>query len=134
MARRTDGKVQDADKGYVLGVDYAGPFEPDVNGNTYALFGVEVGHTNYGMVYLTPDRSSANAKKGVKEMIREIHTVGPNPKEVVRLHSDHDASFAGELADELLGSKVRQTHTGGHRPTNNSRTEKSSNRPGVILI
>ena len=63
-------------------------------------------------------------------MIREIHTVGPNPKEVVRIHSDQDTSFAGELADELLGTKVKQTHTGGHRPTNNSRTEK---RIGLVL-
>ena len=47
MAKKTDGKVMDADKGYVIGVDYAGPFEPDVDGNVYALFGVEVGHTKY---------------------------------------------------------------------------------------
>ena len=48
MARESEGEVIDADKGYVLGVDYVGPFEPDVCGNVYALVGVEVGHTNYG--------------------------------------------------------------------------------------
>ena len=129
-ASRTDGVVADADKGYVLGIDYAGPFDPDVDGNTYALVGVEVGHTNYGMVELQKDRTSAGASKGVKAMLRELHTIGPDPKEVVRLHSDNDKSFAGELEAELLDAKVRQTNTGGYRPTNNSRTEK---RIGLVL-
>ena len=79
---------------------------------------------------MLPDRSSKNAKDGVKMMARELHTVGPNPKELVRLHSDQDTSFAGELAEELLDSKVVQTDTGGHRPTNNSRTER---RIGLVL-
>ena len=86
MATTTDGTVEHADKGYVMGIDFAGPFDPNVNGIVYDLFGVEVGHTNYGMVEMLPARPSKNAKGGVKRMVRELHTVGPNPKELVRLH------------------------------------------------
>ena len=45
--------ITDADKGYVWGLDYAGPFPPDVDGNVYFLQGVEVGSTNMGYVQLT---------------------------------------------------------------------------------
>ena len=122
--------IGSGEQGYCIGIDYAGPLNPDVDGNTYFLQGVETAHTNYGMIQLTKDRTSANAAHAVKEMIRDIKHAGPNPKEVVRIHSDQDTSFAGELEKELLDKQVRQTNTGGHRPTNNSRTEK---RIGLVL-
>lgn len=56
--------IEGAEHGYVIGVDYAGPFDQDNDGNTYALFGVEVAHTNYGMVTLHIDRGSAGAVQG----------------------------------------------------------------------
>ena len=35
-----------------------GPFTPDVDGSVYALVGIEVGHTDYGMVRLLPDKTA----------------------------------------------------------------------------
>ena len=41
-----DSVIEDSDKGFVLGIVHLyGPFTPDVDGNVYALVGVEVGHT-----------------------------------------------------------------------------------------
>ena len=43
--RGMDDEVRGADSGFVLGIDLYGPFGADVDGHTYALFGVEVGRT-----------------------------------------------------------------------------------------
>ena len=40
-------KIDGADKGYVLGIDLFGPFEDDIDGNEWALIGVEVAHSDY---------------------------------------------------------------------------------------
>ena len=36
-----DSEIEDSDKGFVLGIDLYEPFTPDVDGNVYALIGVE---------------------------------------------------------------------------------------------
>ena len=59
--RSPDAMVEDSDKGYVLGLDYFGPFEPDVDGNVHGLYGVETGHTKVGFVQLQKDRSFKGA-------------------------------------------------------------------------
>lgn len=59
--------ITDADKGNVWGIDYAGPFPPDVDGNVYLLQGVEVGTTNMGYV----QRSRCDFGVG---MLLMIHT------------------------------------------------------------
>ena len=45
-------------------------------------------------------------------------------KDLVRLHSDDDKSFKGKLKAWLASEGIRQTDTGGYRPTNNSRVER----------
>ena len=133
MAKRTpDGHiVGGAEFGWVFGIDYAGPFEPDCDGYVWALFGVETGHTDMGFVELSPNKAGPDSLRGVKEMIREMHVMGPDPKPVARLHSDQDPSFNAELEAYLLTEKIAQTDTGGHRPENNSRTEK---RIGLVTM
>ena len=56
-----DDAVQGADKGGVLGIDYIGPYIPDVDGNIMAMTGVEAGRTNYGMVRVCKDREAATS-------------------------------------------------------------------------
>jgi hypothetical protein len=113
MARRTpDGHiVGGAEFGWVFGIDYAGPFEPDCDGNVWALFGVETGHTDMGFVELSYNKAGPDSLRGVKEMIREMHVMGPDPKPVARLHSDQDPSFNAELEAYLLTEKIAQTDT-----------------------
>ena len=120
-----DSVIEDSDKGFVLGIDLYGPFTPDVDGNVYALVGVEVGHTNYGMVRLLPDKTAAECATAVASMRTELRTMSKDPrKDLVRLHSDDDKSFKGELKAWLASEGIRQTDTGGYRPTNNSRVER----------
>ena len=63
--------IEDSDKGFVLGIDLYGPFTPDVDGNVYALVGVEVGHTDYGMIRLLPDKTAAQCAEAVASMRTE---------------------------------------------------------------
>ena len=38
-----------------MGIDYIGPYIPDVDGNILGMTGVEGGRTNYGMIRLSKD-------------------------------------------------------------------------------
>ena len=129
-ARGVDDVVADAEKGYVLGIDFFGPFDPDVDNNVYGMIGVEVGHTRYGMVELTRDREAKHARDGLMNMMRDLKHAGPDPKDVARVHTDDDTSFKKEFQEELLARQIRQTNTGGYRPSNNSMTER---RIGLLL-
>ena len=109
----------------VSGIELYGPFTPDVDGNVYALVGVEEGHTDYGMIRLLPDKTAAQCAEAVASMRTELRTVSKDPtKDLVRVHSDDDKSFKGELRTWLASEGIRQTDTGGYRPTNNSRVER----------
>ena len=120
-----DSVIEDSEKGFVLGIDLYGPFTPDVDGNVYAMVGVEVGHTNYGLVRLMPDKTAAERTEAAASMQSELRTMSKDPKkDLVRVHSDDDPSFKKELKAYLVAEGIRQTHTGGYRPTNNSRTER----------
>ena len=116
--------------GWVLGIDYFGPFTPDNDGNVWGLIGVESSELDLGFVELTRDKSGPSSKVGVSKMLRDLEAMGPDPKPVVRLHSDQDSSFQAELEQMLIDEKIKQTNTGGHRPENNAKTEK---RIGIIL-
>ena len=55
--KRKEGQVvAGVGLGYVMSMDYAGPFEMDVDGNKHFLAGVEVAHTKLGFVELTRDK------------------------------------------------------------------------------
>ncbi len=44
------------------------PFEPDYDGNVWALFDVETGHTDMGFVELSYNEAGPDSLRGVKEM------------------------------------------------------------------
>ena len=72
--RSKDGDViRGANKGYVMGVDYIGPYAPDVDGNVWGFIGVEVAHTNYGFVDLSVDKESSTAVKSVIIMYLKLN-------------------------------------------------------------
>jgi len=89
-----------------------------------------VAHTKLGFVELTRDRTAPEAVLSAKKMIRDLHIAGPDPKPLVRIHTDDDTSFKGEFKEYMLDEKVDQTDTGGHRPTNNAHAEK---RIGLLV-
>ena len=129
--RNTDRyDIEGSESGNVWGLDYCGPFPPDVDGNVYFLQGVEVGHTNMGYTSLTQSRLAKDTLHAFKSMEREHHINSKHERDTVRVHTDQDTSFEKEFRADLLDRKVRQTDTGGHRPSNNSRTER---RIGLVL-
>jgi len=121
--RRHGEPVRGADKGYVLGIDYLGPFEPDLDGNSYALIGVDA-RTNYGMVRLVPNKDADTTRDAVMDMRRELRSRGEAGIDLVRVHSDYDGSFQAEFREWLTEIGVEQSDTGGYRPKNNARAER----------
>ena len=78
-------------RGYVLGVDFSGPYPESNDGETHALQGVEVGTTDFGLLHCCKDKSGASADSGVADFIRTLETQGT--EKVIRVHSDQDAAF-----------------------------------------
>ena len=83
-----------------------------------------------GHVALTQSRLAKEGIHGFKMMEREHHLISEHARGTVRVHTDQDTSFDKEFREDLLERKVRQTDTGGYRPSNNSRTER---RIGLVL-
>ena len=54
----------------------------------------------------------------------ELQHARPDPLPVVRLHSDSDPSFLGELEAYCTKAGIPMANTGGHRPAANGRVEK----------
>ena len=119
-----DDKVQGSDKGAVLGIDYIGPYIPDVDGNVLAMTGVEAGRTNYGMVRLCKDKEASTSLKLYEEMRREYKTLSKDDTDIVRVHHDNDKSFEGVCADAWRKDNIIDTNTGGYNPQANSRVER----------
>ena len=126
MTRRGEGDVvEDADKGYVLGLDVLGPLPcADTEGYWYVLVGVEVGHTNYGMVRRMKDKSSVSIRDAVASMVTEVETKKEGEKTIVRVHSDRGPEFEKEVAHWLLDKNIRQTDNGAYKPEGNSKVER----------
>ena len=119
-----DHQVAGSDRGYVLSFDITGPHTGDNDGNFWALHAVETGHTQYGFTRLMKDKSSATVTHAIDSILLELQHAGPDPLPVVRLHSDSDPSFLGELEAYCTKAGIPMTNTGGHRPAANGRVEK----------
>ena len=119
-----DGDIKGGDKGYVYSLDYIGPYEPDVDGNIYGLVGVEVAHTNYGIVTLTKDKEAATTLEEFKAHQLKIHKLSKDAKKIVRIHHDKDGSFEREFSAYMLDHEIENTNTGGYNPQGNSRVER----------
>ena len=89
-------EVDMADKGFVFGVDYMGPYIPDVDGNVQCFVGTETGHTNYGFIDLSPNRESETAVRSFLRMQTELESKSDKGHKVVRIHHDDDpGTFQG---------------------------------------
>ena len=123
--KNDDGdSVQGSDKGAVLGIDYIGPYIPDVDGNILAMTGVEAGRTNYGMIRLSNNREASTSLKLYEEMSREYKSMSKDDVDIVRVHHDNDKSFEGVCSDAWRKNKIIDTNTGGYNPQANSRVER----------
>ena len=85
--------VKGKDKGYVYSVDYIGPYSPDVDFHIYGFVGVEVAHTNYGIVTLSKNKESDTTRDMLKLHRAELRHKGKDDKDIVRIHHDCDGSF-----------------------------------------
>ena len=82
--------------------------------------------TNYSFVVLLKNKESDTIRDAIKEIRRQLKTANNSDVTVdlVRLHSDDDASFQKHVKQYLLDEGIKQTDTGGYRPQSNSRTER----------
>ena len=120
----SDHIVEGGEKGYVVGGDLVGPYNKDNDGNTDAFIGVEVAHSNYGMVGLMKSSESKCTSEVFKQWRVELTSKGDSDRDIVRFHSDDDPSFKKDFKQLLVDESIEQTDTGGYDPQNNSRTER----------
>jgi hypothetical protein len=124
--RRKDSeyKHDNSDKGYVLGIDYIGKYTPDVDGNMYAMTGVEV-TSKYGCVVLTKNCKAETSRDALIKMRQGLVSKGKETgRDLFAVHHDDDTSFKGEFKEYVESEKLGQTDTGGYDPKNNSLTER----------
>ena len=119
-----DNKVKGSEKGLVLGVDYIGPYLPDVDKNLWGFVSVEVAHTYYGCVDLSRDKEAPSATQSLKKARLELESLTDSDKTLKRVHHDDDGSFKAEFKRYLLDSVIKDTDTSGYRPNNNAHTER----------
>ena len=87
-AKSMDREVRGTEHGYVLGVDFMGPYVKSVNGKVWCMVAVEARH-GYTIVKTLPDKESRTVKVAMQEIIREFQiAIGKGKKFVVRVHSD----------------------------------------------
>ena len=69
------------------------------------------------------DKSLATVTNTIDSIFLELKHSGLDPLPVVRLHSDSDPLFFGELKVYCTKAEIPMIHTGGHRPEANGRIE-----------
>ena len=117
-------QVAGSDRGYVLSLEMTGPHTGDNDGHFWVLHAVEAGRTQLGFTRLMKDKSAFSVTCALDSILLELKHFGPDPLPVVRIHSDSDPSFLGELKAYCTKEGIPMTHTGGHRPEANGRVEK----------
>ena len=112
------------DKGYSVSVDFSGPFEPDVDGNTQALVGVEI-VTSKGFVGLQHTRSAADTLESLKDFEADLKSCAADSSVgIAEFHHDDDKSFRSHVGDYARDQGWADTHTGGYNPNGNSVAER----------
>ena len=115
-------ELRGCDRGYAVSVDFSGPFEPEVDGNTQALIGVEI-ESSKGFVGLQETRSAADTLESVKDFERELtrKSCAADPSVgIVEFHHDDDKSFRSHVGEYAHDRGWIDTHTGGYNPNGNS--------------
>ena len=100
-----------------MSVDFSGPFEPDIDGNTHALVGVEV-VTSKGFVGLQQTRSAADTLESLRDFEADLKScaadssvgiaefTNPIPRTQLRCH-DHGVTLVKETSRGLARNLVR---------------------------
>ena len=107
-----------------MSVDFSGPFEPDVDGNTQALVGVEV-VTSKGFVGLQQTRSAADTLESLKDFEADLKSCAADSSvSIAEFHHDDDKSFRSHVGEYARANGWADTHTGGYNPNGNSVAER----------
>ena len=108
MASRKDSGdvVSGADKGFVMGIDYIGEYDPDVDGNKWGFVSVEVGHTDYGVVGLSKDKEALTTLNLIKNSQNEIQDLSKDDMVLKRIHHDKDKSFESVVKTYMRDERI----------------------------
>lgn len=100
-AKRKSRKVRGTESGYVLGVDFQGPFVKSVNGKAWCMVAVDAEH-GYCVVKTLKDKKAETVKVAMEEIICDFQlAIGKGKKFVVRVHSDNDNSMLADVKEYL---------------------------------
>ena len=127
-SRTNEDGVRESDKGYVLGVDFMGPFIKSINGKMWCLVAVEA-TTGYCIVKTLGDKKAPTVKVAMEEIICEFQlAIGKGNKFVVRVHSDNDNSMLAEVKDYLREECIAQTFTEPYDHNANAKVERKNRK------
>ena len=101
--------MRGTDAGYVLGVDFQGPFVKSINGKQWCLVAVEARH-GYTIVKTLKDKKAKTVKAAMQEIICEFQVaIGKGNTFVVRVHSSAlilFLSISNSVAHQLPSSST----------------------------
>ena len=94
-----------------MSVDFAGPFEPDIDGNTQSLVGVEV-VTSKGVVGLQQTRSAADTLESLKDFEADLKSCAADSSvSIAEFHRDDGKSFRSHVGEHARANGWADTHT-----------------------
>ena len=127
-AKSKEDGVRGTDAGYVLGVDFQGPFVKSINGKQWCLVAVEAQH-GYTIVKTLKDKKAKTVKAAMQEIICEFQiAIGKGNTFVVRVHSDNDNSLIAEVKDYLRKECIEQTFTEPYDHNANAKVERKNRK------
>ena len=98
------------EKGYSVSVDFSGPCEPDIDGNTQALVGVEV-VTSKGFVGLQQTRSAADTLESPRDFEADLKSCAADSSVgIAEFHHDDDKSFRSRVGEYARANDWVDTH------------------------
>ena len=127
-AKSKEDDVRGTEAGYVLGVDFMGPFTKSINGKQWCMVAVDAKH-GYTIVKTLQDKKAKTVKTAMQEIVCDFQVaIGKGNTFVVRVHSDNDNSLIAEVKDYLRKECIEQTFTEPYDHNANARVERKNRK------
>ena len=120
--------MRGTEAGYVLGVDFMGPFTKSINGKQWCMVAVDAKH-GYTIVKTLQDKKAKTVKTAMQEIVCDFQVaIGKGNTFVVRVHSDNDNSLIAEVKDYLRKECIEQTFTEPYDHNANAKVERKNRK------
>lgn len=128
--RRLGGRASYAKRpGETIHFDTAGPFGGSINGERYAVVGIDEAT---GFITVCINRSKGS-KAAAIALEKACHTMSTHGYRVTQVHSDQGTEFAGEFKAKCEAYLIEQTFSETYSPWQNGRAERAWQTLNAIM-